>query len=473
MSSRLLVLVCLSFAADGRRTFARDIAAAAASVDASANEAFNPKPFALGVVTRPISGPAVPQIVPMPPSLAQGISPTVLAGHGTGSMHGDVPPPNRRRRIFGRLRNVFRRNKRKQELDAEPVQLEKKGPMSVTKPIQKQVLDSQAEAVNTEKGDAITSMKLIGGRVPVDLVPGDLILGTSHSDFTIWKGQLTTTDMTDMPVRLKVTTATQMQGDSMMKRKAVHEAWIRSRFSGGRFAEYYGWWDRQDSFIHIMEQADGDLQSLVIDQPFEVVDVATRLRLFTELVDGLATMNKHGFVHRSIWPRSILLKKDRSGKLHVKIADLGSACQLPDPSKPAGAIEQAFLCDSAAWGPESDVFAAGLVLYQMLLEGKLPPVFSKAQVDPDSPTVSIQEAWRSFDVRRDRLFIAAQSAAGGSQGEGRDPWLAEALSLLELMLGPSPDQRVDIQTANIALSDLDWDEGGAARVLRNALLDAR
>eukprot|EP00428_Durinskia_dybowskii_P046704 CAMPEP_0170343422 /NCGR_PEP_ID=MMETSP0116_2-20130129/72886_1 /TAXON_ID=400756 /ORGANISM="Durinskia baltica, Strain CSIRO CS-38" /LENGTH=109 /DNA_ID=CAMNT_0010597075 /DNA_START=36 /DNA_END=362 /DNA_ORIENTATION=+ len=83
-----------------------------------------------------------------------------------------------------------------------------------------------------------------------------------------------------------------------------------------------------------MELADGTVQDLVLSQPFEVVDMSTRVRLFKELIDGLAAMHREGFVHRSIWPKNILVKRDGAGQLHVKIADFASACRLEPDSGP-------------------------------------------------------------------------------------------------------------------------------------------
>ncbi len=106
----------------------------------------------------------------------------------------------------------------------------------------------------------------------------------------------------------------------------------------------------------------------------ERVSEADALRIGAEVADALAYAHDRGVIHRDIKPHNILLTEDG----HVKVADFGIARTLDATSLTrTGAVMGSahYLAPEQARGdragPASDLYALGVVLYEMLA-GRVP-----------------------------------------------------------------------------------------------------
>jgi hypothetical protein len=106
----------------------------------------------------------------------------------------------------------------------------------------------------------------------------------------------------------------------------------------------------------------------------EAFDLATAVRIMSELLDALAYAHEHGIVHRDIKPANVML--DEQGR--VKLTDFGVARVTDsnlDRTQPGTLVgtpsymspEQIL---GTSVGSRADLFAAGVILYQFLAHEK-------------------------------------------------------------------------------------------------------
>ncbi|NVJ18677.1 serine/threonine-protein kinase [Myxococcus sp. AM010] len=117
---------------------------------------------------------------------------------------------------------------------------------------------------------------------------------------------------------------------------------------------------------------------------FEVPDCA---RVVHQLAEALSLLHARGWIHRDLKPANVLLACDRPGALDVRLADLGLAKRVAeasgvDSALPLSTAEEAMLgsrhymapeqwVNAKRVGPEVDVYALGILWFQMLA-GALP-----------------------------------------------------------------------------------------------------
>ena len=114
----------------------------------------------------------------------------------------------------------------------------------------------------------------------------------------------------------------------------------------------------------------GTLRSLLDTAEDGRLPVDAALRIAREVLDGLAAAHAAGIVHRDVKPENILLGEDGTAKL----ADFGIAGDIAmagrgTPGYMAPEQVDALQVDTA--GPAADIYAVGIVLYEMLA-GRLP-----------------------------------------------------------------------------------------------------
>lgn len=136
---------------------------------------------------------------------------------------------------------------------------------------------------------------------------------------------------------------------------------------------------------HMLEDGAGDGTYL---------DWTESVRIVRQCLDALGRIHTHGIVHRDVKPANILLGKDDSGRYVAKLMDFGIARMANEtdgvtiltqegtggPGTPVYMAPEQI--DSKKYGvvsPATDVYAMGIVLYQML-SGKPPFTGSLTEV---------------------------------------------------------------------------------------------
>lgn len=135
-------------------------------------------------------------------------------------------------------------------------------------------------------------------------------------------------------------------------------------------------------------------------QPFEPIEVASTV---TEIAVALAYAHEMGIVHRDVKPENVFIAEQRDRSYMVKLLDFGVAALLADEDDAPPGSRRAFSgsrqyaapeqLDGQAPAPACDVYALGLVLFEMLTF-KLPH-------DRMNRSLSVQET--ALEVLRDPL----------------------------------------------------------------------
>jgi hypothetical protein len=161
--------------------------------------------------------------------------------------------------------------------------------------------------------------------------------------------------------------------DEAFRRRFRHEAASAGALTHPRIVRVFGWGqDGLRQFIAMEYVGGGTLRErLQRDGP---LPEAEALAIAAEVADALAYAHGRHVVHRDIKPHNILLTEDG----HVKVADFGIALTLGATaltrsgtvmgSAPYLSPEQA---RGEVAGPASDLYALGIVLYEMLA-GRVP-----------------------------------------------------------------------------------------------------
>jgi serine/threonine-protein kinase len=156
--------------------------------------------------------------------------------------------------------------------------------------------------------------------------------------------------------------------DPEVRRRFRHEAASARTLSHPRIVAIYDWGqDGLRQFIAMEYVGGGTLRERL--QRDGRMSEAEALRIAAEVADALAYAHERQVVHRDIKPHNILLTDDG----HVKVADFGIALTLDGTSltrtgtvmgsAPYVSPEQV---RGETAGPASDLYALGIVLYEML-----------------------------------------------------------------------------------------------------------
>ena len=188
----------------------------------------------------------------------------------------------------------------------------------------------------------------------------------------------------------------------------------------------------EDRYVLVTEDVSGQALRLHIDKPALALTLDQKLRVAHELLEALAFCHAHDVVHRDISPATILVGSDGHIRLtgfdYARVGadrSLTIAAEIVDKVDPHYAAPETWK-EPANASPSSDVFGAGLVLYE-LFTGQRP--FS-------SPT-------ELFD--QGGVFVVKPSARRAEISPPLDAWLQRLCTF-------DPDQRI---TASAALEALD------------------
>ena len=152
------------------------------------------------------------------------------------------------------------------------------------------------------------------------------------------------------------------------------EARAVASLSSPYIVDIYDYGHHATTYFIVMEFVDGgDLTALMRREGR--VSLARSVPILEEVLHGLAEAHRHGIIHRDVKPHNIVIRKDDG---LVKLTDFGIAharddVQITTAGTALGTVnymapEQA---EGGAVSPATDLYAVGVVLFQMLA-GRLP-----------------------------------------------------------------------------------------------------
>ena len=194
----------------------------------------------------------------------------------------------------------------------------------------------------------------------------------------------------------------------------------------------------EDRYVLVTEDVSGQALRLHIDKPSLALTLDQKLRVARELFEALAFCHAHEVVHRDLSPGTILLGSD--GHIRLTVFDHARAGTDRSLTIAAEIVEKidANYAAPEAWkepanaSPSSDVFSAGLVLYE-LFTGQRPfgsptELFDQSGVFPVKPSAHRAEIAPPLDEWLQRLctFDPSQRLTADDALETLDAALAVA-----------------------------------------------
>jgi eukaryotic-like serine/threonine-protein kinase len=323
--------------------------------------------------------------------------------------------------------------------------------------------------------ESSTQVTTAGGWLTDELTPGTIInskyrvesiLGVGAMGVVVACEHLELHERVALKFLLKKGNGGGTGGDDLAAR-FLREAQVCAKLKSQHIARVVdvGIW--RDAAFMVMEYLDGrDLRSILRSEGR--LSIPRAVDFAVQLCQGLAEAHAHGIVHRDLKPSNILVVRNIDGSELIKIVDFGiSKLTAPDAKlegdgegTESGLVlgspkymspEQLF--DSGAVGPQSDVWAIGTILYEMLLGREL----------FDCPSLAQAIAWLSADRMPAPLV-------GEVPGVTRE---------LEAVVFGCFARTVDKRTPNVAvlagdlLAAIGAPQASAARARLGAILDSR
>jgi serine/threonine protein kinase len=275
------------------------------------------------------------------------------------------------------------------------------------------------------------------------------VLGHYRIERTLGKGAMGVVyEGLDLRLHRKVAIKTIIkagQGDTLAQEytnRFLREAQAVARLNHPNIVHVYDFGEEGDISFIVMEYIAGrDLKSLI--EAKEKFELKETLRMICELLDALDFAHAAGVVHRDIKPANMMLDAQR----RVKLTDFGVA-RLTDVERTRVELTQAgtMVGTPAYMSPEqvqglpidhrTDIFSAGVVLYQMLtgqkpFEGGAFTV-AKRIVESEPPPPSAYE--RSISPELDRVVAKALA----KQPDQRFARAGDFAKALERVFDPQP-----------------------------------
>ncbi len=218
------------------------------------------------------------------------------------------------------------------------------------------------------------------------LAPGDLVLGKYRVERVIGQGGMgmvlavrhtTLNELFAMKIMLNIDGVTGKQAFD----RFIREARICASLKGEHVVKVQDVGELADGRPYmVMEYLEGqDLGSILEKKgPLSVPNAAA---VILQACDALSEAHRLGIIHRDIKPPNMFLIRSPNGKIRLKLLDFGISKRVGAETKAltnTGAMmgsplymspEQ--LTDARAVGPRTDIWAMGVVLYE-LLTGKVP-----------------------------------------------------------------------------------------------------
>lgn len=203
----------------------------------------------------------------------------------------------------------------------------------------------------------------------------------------------------DRFVAIKLLTATDdsVRDLDRMKARMVREAKLAGRLGAGIHVPIHDLGFHKGSPYMVMEYVDGvNLHDFL--RSHGAVSERQAARFAISILIGLIDVHTLGIVHRDIKPANLILARDLRGNTMIRILDFGIAIEYErqmDASTPTrvgefvGSVQYAapeqFVGES---GPQSDIYALGMTIFEMVNRSRLCPVrdFDACLLAHTSPT---------------------------------------------------------------------------------------
>ena len=245
-------------------------------------------------------------------------------------------------------------------------------------------------------------------------------------------------------------------GEDRVAKRFHREAKAASRLAHPNSVHIIDFGRTADGILYIaMELLEGeDLQTILDhDHPLSPERIAL---ILVPALRAVEEAHRAGVIHRDFKPDNIIVWEDRAGREHVKVCDFGIA-KILDPQEGNSITVDGFVCGTPQYmAPEQargdeidhrvDVYAAGVVLYQMLV-GKVPfggdttlGIITKHLTDtPIPPHVRAPELGipRSFEEIVEKAMSKDPAQRYQSAGE-----MADALERAAKALGAEASERL-------------------------------
>lgn len=185
-------------------------------------------------------------------------------------------------------------------------------------------------------------------------------------------------------------------------RMLMGEARLLASLSHPNIVRFYSADKIDDQFVLVTEYVNGSSLREALEKGR--MDISDALRIELRILEALAYAHEKGLVHRDLKPENVLI----SEKGDVKVADFGLSRFMSERSLAASVAGTPYYMAPEAWQgrflKESDIWSAGVILYEMLT-GTLPfkgksfdeirsSVFEKA---PEPPSVLRSEIPRHIE----------------------------------------------------------------------------
>jgi len=220
------------------------------------------------------------------------------------------------------------------------------------------------------------------------------------------------------PVAIKHLKA-EIAHDKMALERFIREARIIADLIHPNVVTIHALEQAGEDYYIVMEYAEqGTLADLLEERGRLPCEQVIEIALY--LCYGLEVVHRKGVIHRDIKASNILLFADEQDRLFPKLSDFGVARIPPTEEHAAltvkGEIVGTFCCmaPEQARGDEvdarSDIFALGILLYQMLT-GELPDMGTFADLVRDCPKQPIPPSQRGGDISEalDQVVLRALS----------------------------------------------------------------
>jgi serine/threonine-protein kinase len=179
----------------------------------------------------------------------------------------------------------------------------------------------------------------------------------------------------DRQVAIKVISTAALADDALRASSSarfIQEAQAVARLNHPHIVALYDFGEENGVAYMVMELVRGEELAAYFDmtQDFHLdFTLEDAVRMSCELLDALGYAHDHGVIHRDVKPANVMLGHD----LRVKLTDFGvarmaamNADQLDGGMVGTPSFMSPEQITGQAVGPQSDLFAAGIILYQFL-----------------------------------------------------------------------------------------------------------